>query len=135
MTAPVLHHHAALALTYRNAAKVVQARGLAKGCYQEDSGSVCTVGALLVATGMEPDDFEGSPDDVQQRALTFLDGRMWLKSGSPDVIDRIAEWNDESERTAADVVELLLDAALAIEAREAGALVPTQVRLRAEVSA
>lgn len=113
-----------LALVFRNAAKVIQARGHAKDCYQQEDGAVCTVGALVVALGMDPDDYEGQC----LPAVQFLEPRLWSKSGSPDPVERIADWNDEMGRTAGEVVGALLSAARAVEERHAGAVVPVCLR-------
>jgi hypothetical protein len=45
-----------------------------------------------------------------------------------DPIERIADWNDKPERTAAEVVAELLSAAQAIEERHASAVVPVCLR-------
>lgn len=114
-----------MALVFRNAAKTVQGRGHAKGCYQQLDGAVCAVGALVVASGMDPDDYEGQA----LPAVEFLESRLWLKSGNESPVERIADWNDEPGRTGAEVAAALVAAAEFLEARERAALVPLSVSM------
>lgn len=117
---------AEMALTFRRAAQILQARGHGKGLYEQRTGEVCAVGALMVAEGKNPQGGLGaeSPSD----AMEFLSSRLWVTIGDPDPIERIAEWNDAPARTQAEVVEALVAAARAIEEREAGAVVPVCLR-------
>lgn len=112
------------ALTFRRAAQIVQARGLGKGLYEQRTGEVCAVGALMVAEGQNPaQDFP-----VLSQAIWVLSARVESGTQDCDPVERIADWNDRPERTAAEVVAELLGAAREIEEREAAAVAPTQLR-------
>lgn len=113
-----------LAVVYRRAAQIVQGRGHTKEVYQRESGEVCTVGALVLASGMDPDDYEGQATT----AVEFFSSRLWVAIGDQDPVERIAEWNDKPERTPAEVVAELIGAARAIEERHANAVVPVCLR-------
>lgn len=118
--------NAETALTFRRAAQIVQARGLGKGLYIQPTGEVCAVGALMAAEGKHPE--HSYPDLSKSSAVWFLSSRVLSATVDSDPIERIADWNDQPERTQAEVVEALLSAARDIEAREAGAVVPVELR-------
>lgn len=119
------HPRGDLALLFRRAAKVLQARGHSKGLYAQPTGEVCAVGALLAAAGQDP---ENQMLLEPSAAMWFLSSRVFSNTVDSDPIERIADWNDAPERTAAEVVAELLAAARAIEEREAGAVVPVCLR-------
>jgi hypothetical protein len=84
------------------AANIVADRGLTKGQMEEhqDGGPVCALGAICVAlTG-----HASAPpkDDEGWRLMTDIRHRMQLITGRVS----LAHWNDDKERTAADVVGL-----------------------------
>jgi hypothetical protein len=124
-----------MAVTFRRAAQILQARGHAKGWFVDDNGCVCAMGALLAATGTDP---AIVPDDGivdYSPAVRFLSDRLWVAIDDPDPVERIAEWNDQPERTQAEVVAALLSAAREIEARDRAAVKPTSVLLGREAVA
>jgi hypothetical protein len=116
-----------LALIFRNAAKVIQGRGHSKGLYEQHTGEVCAVGALMAAEGKTPAHGLNPIGHVSQ-AVWFLSSRIMSNTVDADPIERIADWNDAPERTASEVVETLLAAAKAIEEREASAVTPVCLR-------
>lgn len=126
---------AGMAVTFRRAAQILQAHGHAKGHFMDSRGCVCAMGALLIATGIDPTTLpdEGVTDDIP--AAVFLSNRLWVAIDDPDPVERIAEWNDSPERTEAEVVAALLSAARDIEARDRAALRPTSVLLGREAVA
>ena len=113
-----------MALTFRRAAQIMQARGHGKGLYETKTGQVCAVGALMLAEGK---DTQAGPWGLSG-TVEFLSSRLWVAMNDDDPIERIAEWNDAPERTQAEVVEALVASARAIEDREAGAVVPVCLR-------
>jgi hypothetical protein len=131
------HPRGELAPVFRRAAQILQARGHGKGRYEGPGGAVCAIGALMAADGMDP--AEDAPELDASRALTdaiwWLSPRITSNTVDCDPIERIADWNDAPERTAAEVVEELLAAARAIEERESSAVAPTAVVLGREVAA
>lgn len=117
-----------MALVFRRAAQILQARGHGKGRYSDENGCVCAVGALMAAEGHDPDiDF---PDLSESSSVWLLSARVFSNTVDSDPIERIADWNDAPERTIGEVVAELLAAAQAIEAREARAVVPVCLRTR-----
>lgn len=121
-----MNHPRETALVFRRAAQILQARGHGKGRYSDENGCVCAVGALMAAEGRDPDiDF---PNLTESSAVWLLSDRVESNTQDSDPIERIADWNDQPERTLAEVVAELLSAARSIEDREAGAIVPTQMR-------
>lgn len=92
------------------AADLIEERGHWKGWYCGPNGELCARGAMYIAAGvvppMEPDQaWEGDADHDQVDAATKrLDGRV----GS--LTER---WNDAEERTPAEVVTALREAARA----------------------
>jgi hypothetical protein len=125
---------AGMAVTFRRAAQILQARGHAKGRFLDSRGCVCAMGALLIATGIDPTTLpdDGIVDDFP--AAVFLSDRLWVAIDD-DPVERIAEWNDKAERTQAEVVAALLSAAREIEARDRAAVKPTSVLLGREAVA
>lgn len=122
-----------LSLVFRRAAQILQARGHGKGMYEWPTGEVCAVGALLAAEDREPPPGRDYRDDEDvPETVRILSDRLWVAIDDPDPVERIAEWNDQPERTQAEVVAELLSAARDIEARDRAALVPTTVRLGRE---
>jgi hypothetical protein len=120
-----------MALVFRRAAQILQARGHGKGMYEWPTGEVCAVGALLAAEDRKPslgvDPFGDVPETVR-----ILSDRLWVPIDDKDPVERVAEWNDAPSRTQAEVVAELLSAARDIEARDRDALLPTEVRLSSE---
>lgn len=84
----------------RGAAQMVRTGGLTKGMYQQGQAH-CTIGALAAAAGR----LTVAPE---LRLLTEL-------LGGPGGVGVIA-WNDDPDRTASDVIELLELAAEKAEA-------------------
>lgn len=116
-----------MALTFRRAAQIMQARGHGKGLYETKTGQVCAVGALMLAEGKDTQTGPWAGGDLSG-TVEFLSSRLWVAISDDDPVERIAEWNDAPERTQAEVVEALVAAARAIEEREAGAVVPVCLR-------
>jgi hypothetical protein len=84
------------------AASVVADRGHTKGQMEEytNGGPVCALGALCAALTGEA----SSPPKDDEGWELFMDTRARLQKITRT--ERLAEWNDAPERTAADVVGL-----------------------------
>jgi len=114
----------------KRAADVIDKRGWHQGGYTNDTGCVCTLGALRVAAAGVPDD---APYwDVQSAALD-LPGRF--DDPDHDEVDRaavaledyfgrhnilgwdVADWNDNPERTKDEVTAALRAAAEEVESK------------------
>jgi hypothetical protein len=87
----------------RKAVEVLRECGHAKGAYQEPDGRVCLVGALSVAAGVSPN---AQTDLV--RSVKYTITRMLG-------VVSTAVWNDAPDRTQADVEQILLQAAAALD--------------------
>jgi putative intracellular protease/amidase len=85
------------------AADVIAERGHCKGDYEGPDGSVCAIGALLVAIA------GGPADPLNARQFhTYMSARDWAS----DVVgNAVARWNDAPERTADEVIAALREAA------------------------
>ncbi|MGW7001316.1 DUF6197 family protein [Streptomyces sp. NPDC054933] len=110
-----------LAPVYRRAADVIRTNGHYTGDYYSSADAlflpkpqcpVCTVGALRIATTGSPD----VADDLTSSAVAFFSPRITSNIVNEDPVERIADWNDDPERTHDEVVEALLAAAVAAEA-------------------
>jgi hypothetical protein len=95
------------------AAEIIEAGGLGKGRFLTRGGRHCTVGALMEANGggVDLDNMTSIRPEVS--LLTDLLGTR--KAGERDC-GSVYIWNDEGDRTADEVVELLRQAAEKAEA-------------------
>lgn len=94
------------------AADLIEQRGHHKGWYCGDDGSLCATGALLAAAGMEPE-----PRESANPWSTYDDERWDAADAAWKVLDKVVNdhspnWNDRAERTAAEVVAKLREAAV-----------------------
>lgn len=107
-----------LAPVFRRAAEVIAERGHAKKKFESETGEVCAVGALRVAFGYDAEAPLDSPifaDEPWLVAVKFLSPRIYSNTTEGDPVERVADWNDAAERTPAEVVQALRDAAAAAE--------------------
>lgn len=82
---------------------VLQERGHTKGIYEELDGKVCFIGAMRIASGVDPGELPliGSEVDAVYHTL-------WLVV--EEIIgneDSISSWNDQPETTVEDVILIL----------------------------
>jgi hypothetical protein len=115
-----------LAAVYREAADVIRANGHHQGGYlngallltrTRQTVPVDATGALsLVITGdaVPPADLVDCPE-LYQAAVTFLASRIHSMVGDADPEERIADWNDQDGRTAAEVIAAFESAAADID--------------------
>jgi hypothetical protein len=107
-----------LALLFRKAAEVIEERGHAKDAFESETGAVCAVGALRIAAGYGAEPPLGEGDIFASEplaAVKFLSPRIYSNTTDEDPVERIADWNDAWDRTEAEVIEALRDAAAAAE--------------------
>lgn len=107
-----------LAPLFRKAAEVIEQRGHAKDMFESETGAVCAVGALRIAAGYyaEPPVEGGIFASEPLAAVKFLSSRIYSNTTDEDPVERIADWNDAWDRTEAEVIEALHDAAAAAKA-------------------
>ncbi|MFK0182490.1 hypothetical protein ACIQVR_41810 [Streptomyces xanthochromogenes] len=115
-----------LAAVYEKAADVIRLNHHHKGAFYDGMATltrersqvaVCSLGALsLVLTGspQPPADFDDC-DPTYQDAVWFLSWRIQSAVVSEDPEERIADWNDQSERTEEEVAAAFESAARDIE--------------------
>lgn len=102
------HEDAAI---YRDAAQIIREGGLSKGCYGPRTVRAvphCTAGAVRAAAG------SAWMSEMPLLLLADLLGRQGDQA--PRILNTIADWNDQPDRTAADVILLLEQAAEKAEA-------------------
>lgn len=113
-----------LATVYERAAGLIRNGGLNKGSfvtYQGPAGTLPVLdplGAISQAiTGkpLPPDAFDQC-DDLYQEAVWFLSCRISSPVVDDDPEERIADWGDHDDRTAAQVVAAFESAAREVEA-------------------
>ncbi|MEC4016011.1 DUF6197 family protein [Streptomyces sp. H27-D2] len=95
-----------LSAIFTLAAAVVRTSGHGKGRFVGPDGTVDAVGALSTAvTGKAtpPDVIDGLLWD----AVEYLSPRIPSMTVDEDPLERIADWNDQSETTQADVIAAL----------------------------
>lgn len=108
-----------LAEIYLKAADVIRTNGHYKGAYwgRPETGvgielaasecPVCVVGALSLAVTGNPTPTHAEADPI----IVDFASRMFGPVNEAAAVTRIAEWNDAEERTAADVIARLEQAA------------------------
>lgn len=101
-----------LAPVFRRAAEVIQERGHAKDVFESETGAVCAVGALRIAAGYDVHNGLGLEP---WEAVRFLSPRICSNTTDEDPTERVADWNDAWDRSEAEVIEALRDAATAAE--------------------
>lgn len=104
-----------LAAVYREAAEVIRTNGHRKNRFCDSNLRVCTLGALSIAVTGDPEPPE-ELDGLLAEAVADLSPRIDSTIADWDPEERIADWNDEPERTADEVVDALLLAAKAVAA-------------------
>ncbi|MGW6741727.1 DUF6197 family protein [Streptomyces sp. NPDC055025] len=111
---------ATLAPLFRSAAAELRTRGHHQGHYTCPTGEVCTVGALSAAATGNPVP-AGTIDARTWAAIEYLSPRIDSAIVDEDPIERIADWNDRTSTTPADVLTALEAAANALESELAAA--------------
>ena len=95
--------------TLRDAAALLEARGWCRGELFRANGETCLAGAILrVADRDLPPAMAANAANAMAQCRAILRRRLGL---APDIRVSLSEWNDAPERTMADVVALLRDAA------------------------
>ncbi|WP_149030285.1 hypothetical protein [Kitasatospora sp. MBT66] len=95
---------------FEKAAEIIEKDGLAKGVYKDADGCHCALGALNAALD---NGFVGINDDHGGAAIASEGLAEWityadhLNTQVPDEYGDVPEWNDEPERTAAEVAAFL----------------------------
>ncbi len=93
------------------AADIVRERGLAKWHLEDDLGRVCVHGAILIATSGDPYG-DSQPGSLEVEACQALCSYL-QQSGAEKIYGYgAAEWNNEPDRTADEVIAALEGAAL-----------------------
>jgi hypothetical protein len=104
----------AAGIAYR-AADILSERGLAKGEYEDEHGSVCFWGALSRASGKDPDcdGFSLSAGEVD--AIDRAASAILLERGVTYPCTNIIIWNDSPDVTREDVILLLKETGRRLE--------------------
>ncbi|MFB7647197.1 hypothetical protein ACFC0S_17095 [Streptomyces sp. NPDC056084] len=115
-----------LAAVYEKAADVIRLNHHHKGDFYDGVATlnrersqvpVCSLGALSLALTGDPRpaaEFDDC-DELYQDAVRFLSWRIQSAVVAEDPEERIADWNDQSERTEAQVIRAFESAAKDIE--------------------
>lgn len=112
------------------AADLIEKRGWGGDWYATENEPVCVEGALLAAIGMKPDDrwaLDEGDRPVFYSCPAYLAVTEYLGDVLFPRVDPLWVWNDDSDRTQAEVIEVLRAAAVIEQAKEAA---PVEVGAR-----
>lgn len=90
------------------AAQLIRDRGWCRDLLEHD-GQICAIGAIILAGGFK---IEGNKADAWDPVVEHAMKRVAVLCHRRYGFDNVPTWNDQLDRTAEDVIQLLEDAAL-----------------------